>query len=131
MIRRTDRPAPGNTPGEERGTPFEEWLAGKVEGVETLLAELIDRKLPSVEDSLEELRELVASRRKDHFVVEEFAEMVGRTPYTIRRWIAEGKLQAIRLQDGGPRGRFLIPRSELERVIASGKGAQVPDSAIR
>ncbi|MEI7687898.1 MAG: helix-turn-helix domain-containing protein, partial [Planctomycetota bacterium] len=66
----------------------------------------------------------------EHFVVEEVAELTGRSAYTIRRWISEKKLQAIRLRDGGPRGKLLIARAELERLIGDGKGAAVPPSVL-
>jgi excisionase family DNA binding protein len=95
-----------------------------------MLAELLGRKFPSVEDKLDRLRDLLASRRKEHLVVEEFAELVGRTPYTVRRWIAEGKVQAIRIRGGGPRGKLLIARAELERIIGSGLGGGVPDCSV-
>src|SRR5947208_3043265 len=94
-----------------------------------LLERLFD-KVASLENQVKELHDLLANRRKEHFVVEEVAEMTGRSAYTIRRWIAEQKLQAIRLRDGGPRGKLLIPRSELERLVASGRGAQVPNAII-
>lgn len=107
-----------------------ERLACKVDSLESLMGQLLSDKLPSLEHMLVSLRELLASRRKDHYVVDEIAELTGRTPYTIRRWISEGRLQAIRLRDGGPRGKLLIPRSELERLIAAGKGADVPAATI-
>ena len=57
--------------------------------------------------------------------------MTGRSCYTVRRWITEKKLTAIRLRDGGPRGKLLIPRSEIERLIAAGRGAEVPGAALQ
>jgi excisionase family DNA binding protein len=105
-------------------------LVGKVESLETMMGELFARRLPSLEGKLEGLRELLAHRRKEHYLVEEIAELTGRSAYTVRRWIAERKLNAIRLRDGGPRGKLLVPRAELERLIASGKGCQVPDTVI-
>jgi excisionase family DNA binding protein len=111
--------------------PLLEQLLGKVDSMQSMLGELFASKLPSLEAKLEFLRELLASRRKDHLVVEEVAELTGRSAYTIRRWVAERKLRAIRLRDGGPRGKLLIPRSELERLIAAGKGANVPDAVLR
>jgi excisionase family DNA binding protein len=109
---------------------LQEQLVGRLESLESLVGDLVVRKLPSLDARLIELRELLVSRRKDHFVVEEIAELTGRSAYTVRRWISEGKLRAIRLQDGGPRGRLLIPRSELERIVAAGAGGNLPDAAI-
>jgi excisionase family DNA binding protein len=115
-------------PAATGSPPVLERLAGKLNSVESMLGELFASKLPSLEQKLESVRELLASRRKEHLVVEEVAEMTGRSAYTVRRWISEGKLRAVRLRDGGPRGKLIIPRTELERLIAGGRGAEVPDA---
>ena len=86
--------------------------------------------LPAVLQKLDALRDLLAGRRKDNFVVEEVAELTGRSEYTIRRWIAEGKLKAVRIAEGGPRGRLLIPRAELDRLVAAGRGSEIPATAL-
>jgi excisionase family DNA binding protein len=69
-------------------------------------------------------------RGKSHLTVEEFAGAVGRSPYTTRKWISQGKIRAVRVSGTGPRGRYLIARAELERVVADGRGAAVPDAMI-
>ena len=46
----------------------------------------------------------------------EAARILRRTTRTLRRWEAEGLLHAVRVAGGQP----LIPRSELERLIAEG-----------
>jgi excisionase family DNA binding protein len=97
--------------------------------METRIADLCGQ-LPAVLEKLDVLRDLLAGRRKDNFVVEEVAELTGRSGYTIRRWIAEGKLKAVRIAEGGPRGRLLIPRTELERLVAAGRGSEVPATAL-
>jgi excisionase family DNA binding protein len=113
------------------GTPvLLERLVGKVESLESMLGELFARKFPSLETTLADLRALLTRRRKDHYVVEEVAQLTGRSAYTIRRWISEGKLKAIRLRDGGPRGKLLIPRTELERLVGAGMGENVPDALV-
>lgn len=83
----------------------------------------MDRKIDS-------LCELLARQRKEHLTVEEVAELTGRTEYTVRRWVSEGRLKAIRLAEGGPRGRLLIPRSELDRLVAAGTGGSIPATAL-
>jgi hypothetical protein len=72
--------------------------------------ERLDRKLT---DLLARLSDKV----KSNYTVEEFGELAGRAPYTIRTWIKQGRIQARRVQGTGPRGRLLIPREEVERVI--------------
>jgi excisionase family DNA binding protein len=86
--------------------------------------------ISTLEAKIETLHALLTRKRKDHFVVEEVAKLTGRSPFTIRRWIKENKLQAIRLQGGGPRGRLLIARSELEKLIAAGSGKSVSEIVL-
>jgi excisionase family DNA binding protein len=112
-------PTPTGQPASGGAPQLLERLATKVDSVESTLSQVAQR--------LDALHELLTSHRKDHLLVEEVAELTGRSAYTVRRWIAEGKLHAIRLRDGGPRGKLLIPRGELERLIATGKGGDMPD----
>jgi excisionase family DNA binding protein len=111
------------------GHPPPDPVLHRLSAMERLLA-AVSAALPTMMEKLDLLRELLANRRKFQFTTDEVAEMTGRSGYTIRRWIAEGKLKAIRVAEGGPRGRLLIPRSELERLVGRGLGAQVPTSAL-
>jgi excisionase family DNA binding protein len=79
---------------------------------------------------LDELLALHARRQKSHLTVEEVAEVIGRSAYTVRRWIAEGRINAVRVEGTGPRGRLLIPRSELEKIGGGGLGGDVPDTEL-
>src|SRR5688572_20323912 len=101
---------------------------GRVKSIlaDDALVERLLAKLAVLDEKVEDVRNLLCRRRKDHYGVEEFAELVGRTGYTVRRWISEGRLQAIRVSGTGPRGRLLVPRAELERLIASGNGGNIP-----
>src|SRR6266478_5019627 len=84
--------------------PALEALCGKVDVLESMLTELSGRRFVVLEEKLDGLRDLLSRRRKDSFTVEEIAELTGRSAYTIRRWIALGKLKASRIAEGGPRG---------------------------
>jgi hypothetical protein len=86
--------------------------------------------LRDLDAKVEDLRSLLAQRRKENYTIEEFAQFAGRSPYTARRWVSEGKIEAIRVQGTGPRGRLLIPRRELDRLIRLGKGEKIPEAVL-
>jgi excisionase family DNA binding protein len=89
---------------------------------------------PAVRDILARLtviEDVLRDREKPYYSVDEVAARFGRTSYTVRRWIAGGRLRATRLQEGGPRGRLLVPRDEVRRVEATGgTPAGVADEAV-
>jgi excisionase family DNA binding protein len=95
-----------------------------------LLQSAFEDLLRPLRTELEAIRTTLQSRRKDHYTVDEVAKLTGRTPYTVRRWISESRLKAIRISGTGPKGRLLIPRDELDTLIASGLGAKIPDAAV-
>jgi len=107
-----------------------ELLVRKVESLEGLVGERVAARLQALENQVKGLSAILAKQRKEHFTVEEVAELTGRSSYTVRRWITEKKLRAIRLRDGGPRGRLLIPRTELDQLIAAGQGHDIPSTAL-
>src|SRR4051794_11890632 len=74
---------------------------------------------------LEHIREALQTQRKPHYTVAEVAKLTGRTPYTVRRWITDSKIKAIRISGTGPKGRLLISREELDTLIAVGMGGHV------
>jgi predicted site-specific integrase-resolvase len=43
--------------------------------------------------------------------------------WTVREWAYTGKITSIKV--GGPKGRLLIPVSEIERIIAEGTRSRV------
>ncbi|MCY2987999.1 MAG: hypothetical protein NTY19_09075 [Planctomycetota bacterium] len=73
-----------------------------------------------------EIRDRVAGVHKSHLTVEELADTVGRSPYTVRKWIKLGLVRAERISGTGPRGRLLIPYEELATLVGQGRGASIP-----
>jgi excisionase family DNA binding protein len=93
------------------------------------LKSVFEDVLRPLKAELEFIRATLQARRKDHYTVEEVARLTGRSAYTVRRWVALGRIRAIRISGTGPKGRLLIPREELDTLIAAGLGARVPDAA--
>jgi excisionase family DNA binding protein len=81
--------------------------------------------LPAILEAVVEVRELIAGRRKDLLTIEEVAEATGRSAYTVRQWVKQKRVNAIRVSGTGPRGRLLVPRDELRKLIDSGRGSQI------
>jgi excisionase family DNA binding protein len=87
--------------------------------------------LRSINAKLDEIAARLSSTTKPLYTVAEVAGMTGRSAYTARRWISEGKIKAIRIQGSGAKGKLLVPREELSKLIDLGVGEDVPESAIR
>jgi excisionase family DNA binding protein len=80
--------------------------------------------------AIDDLREQLSSKRKSHYTVGELADVFGRSPFTVRRWITEGRIKAIRVEGTGPRGRLLVSRDQLQALLANGMAGNVPDAVI-
>src|SRR5262245_30861609 len=104
------------------GNPF----VGAATTLTDLQAAEIAPLLAQILDGLRDIRELLSGLRKEWYTIEEVAELTGRTAYTIRRWVKQGRIAATRVNGTGPRGRLLVERGQLERLIAAGVGSSVP-----
>jgi excisionase family DNA binding protein len=109
-------------------------LAAQAGGAQTPipdpLRQALEDLLRPVRTELELIRAAIESRRKAHLTVEEVAELTGRSAYTVRRWISEKKIKAIRISGTEPKGRLLIPREEVDALVGSGLGAQVAEAVL-
>src|SRR5688572_27226788 len=79
--------------------------------------------IAEVMQKLDEILEVVKRHHKEHFTVEEVAREVGRSAYTVRRWIKSHLIRHTRVP--GTR-RLLIPRDELHRLLREGPGDGAP-----
>ena len=77
-----------------------------------------------------ELRNDLTSKRKQFYSVDEVAELLGRSSFTVRRWLKEGRIEARRIEGTGPRGKLLIAATELPKLVRDGLGSSLPDLSI-
>jgi excisionase family DNA binding protein len=82
--------------------------------------------LAQILDALTEIRERLAGAHKPLLTIEEVAQLVGRAPFTVRRWVKEGRLKATRVSGTGPRGRLLVSQDQVRGLIDAGLGGEVP-----
>lgn len=85
--------------------------------------------LRELQAEIREISQLLRRRSKPLLTVAEVAEWTGRAPFTVRRWIQEGRLKAERVRGTGPKGRLLIPSEQVLALIGSGRGEQLPAAA--
>jgi excisionase family DNA binding protein len=88
-------------------------------------AQFLAATLDKILSKLDAIQEVLAGAAKPHYTVAEVARLVGRSAYTVRRWVAENRINASRIADTGPRGRLLIAREEVAKLIAEGKGDRI------
>jgi excisionase family DNA binding protein len=86
--------------------------------------------LEKIWEAIQDIRSQLAGQAKSHYTVKEVAEIVKWKPYTVREWIRARRINAIRIEGTGPRGRLLIPRAELDRLLTQGFGANIPDTVM-
>ena len=82
-----------------------------------------DTKLSELTARVERLEQELGSGpavRKTHYSVAEFANLVGRSPYTVREWARLGRVRATRQGTGcGPYQAFAISAGRELRVIVN------------
>lgn len=71
-------------------------------------------KINGLEHQVAELGKQLKINTKSYLTVDEFADQTRRSPYTIRTWIREKRIEATRVRGTGPRGMWLIPRDQLQ-----------------
>lgn len=85
---------------------------------DTLLGEVME-----IKQSLQQIltRGFVpnGSLEKPLLTTTEAANFAGRSSYTIRGWIRKGKLSKHRASGSGQRGRLLVDRAELVRLLTT------------
>ena len=58
---------------------------------------------------------------KDYYEIEEFAQIVGKAPFTVREWCRLGRIHAEKKNSGrGPYARWVVSHQELLRYQREG-----------
>lgn len=73
--------------------------------------------LRHLQATVDELRDKIEGSHKDFYTIGEVASHVGRSAYTVRAWIRQGRMRAERVHGTGPRGRLLVPHDELRKLV--------------
>jgi hypothetical protein len=88
------------------------------------VVELLQRLVDGYEDVKQRLermeRFLCVSVVKEAYAVEDVAERVERTPWTVRQWCNQGRVQAKKVPGRGRQGEWRIPHDEVVRLQAEG-----------
>ena len=74
-------------------------------------------------DKIESLLAVLVGRQtvKDYYAVEEFAQLVGKAPFTVREWCRHGRIQAEKKGSGrGAHAAWAISHTELLRYQREG-----------
>lgn len=53
-----------------------------------------------------------------YITVQEAAKLVKKKPTTVRRWISEGKIPAVKLNNGSQQDHYLIKRKSIEQLMS-------------
>ena len=74
----------------------------------------IDGKIDAVQAELSALKD--ALETPEFLTVAEAAKVLHRSPYTLRKWLREGKLEGSKTTEGRT-GQYLIRRQEIEALL--------------
>jgi hypothetical protein len=88
----------------------------------------LEARLSGIEILLAEIHAFLAAPKvaRDWYTVEEVAAMLDKTPYTVREWCREGRINATkRLEKRGGAELWNISAAEVERY--RNKGLMTPD----
>jgi excisionase family DNA binding protein len=116
----------------DRGPGPDVGVAGPTDDLSSLIPQVLVvlPMIPMILAVANDIRSRLSGLRKSHLTIEEVAAATGRAPYTVRAWCKQGRIRAIRVADSGPKGRLLVPREELEKLLATGLASQLPAAAI-
>ena len=78
----------------------------------------IEEKIDRVQQELTALKD--DGSEPEFITVSEAARILRRSPYTIRRWLREGKLDGSKTTNGS-RGQYLIRRAEVDSLLRQGR----------
>ena len=59
----------------------------------------------------------VKEKQQEYYTIAQVAKTFQKSQRTIRRWIKEGKLRSIKLQNALGKGHHVIQKEELEKLI--------------
>jgi excisionase family DNA binding protein len=101
-------------------------LQQEVTGIDDRLVEILGQLFRAIDD----IRIQLSGVRKSHYTVEEVAAATGRSTYTVREWVRAGRIGAFRVPGTGPKGRLLVPREELQKLVEAGFAGQAPAALV-
>ena len=84
--------------------------------------EQLQRSLSELNETLRDLlSELRSQRTKQAYSVKEVAQLLGRSEWTVRRWVRQGTIEGAHVADND-KSPIVIPRWEVERLLSAGVG---------
>ena len=95
--------------------------ADEVQTAEAAMLRELMGMVQSLKDQVESLAaQRYRSAQKDAYTVEEAAEELKRSAWTVRQWCNRGQAQARKIRGRGRTGEWRIPRAELLRLEQDG-----------